>query len=118
MQHDTIVRPRSDAPDDAPLDPATVAQYRRDGYLPARRAMSAAEAARLRAAVEALEAGHAAGAGACAGGRELGQYFRVNGQLVIPLLADVARTPAVLDAVESLLGPDLLVWSVELFIKE
>jgi ectoine hydroxylase-related dioxygenase (phytanoyl-CoA dioxygenase family) len=37
---------------------------------------------------------------------------------VIPLLAEIARTPAILDAVESILGPDLLVWSVELFIKE
>jgi chlorinating enzyme len=37
---------------------------------------------------------------------------------VIPLLAEIARRPAILDAVESILGPDLLVWSVELFIKE
>ena len=42
----------------------------------------------------------------------------VNGQLVIPLLAEVAKTPAILDAVQSILGPNLLVWSVELFIKE
>ncbi len=91
-----------------------VARFRRDGYLPATPAFPAAEAARLRREIEALEAARPMGAG----GRPLNQYFRVNGHLVIPLLAGIARAPRVLDAVESLLGPDLLVWSVELFIKE
>ena len=72
------------------------------------------EARSLRAEIEALEAEHARGAG----GHDLAQFFRVNGQLVIPLLAEIARTPAILDAVGTILGPDLLVWSVELFIKE
>ena len=42
----------------------------------------------------------------------------MNGQIVIPLLYEMTRTEAVLDAVESVLGPNLLVWSCELFIKE
>ena len=91
-----------------------VARFRRDGYLPATPALSAAEAARVRCEIETLEAERAEGAG----GRPLNQYFRVNGHLAVPLLAEIARAPRVLDAVESLLGPDLLVWSVELFIKE
>ncbi|MGI9500050.1 MAG: phytanoyl-CoA dioxygenase family protein, partial [Geminicoccaceae bacterium] len=53
-----------------------------------------------------------------AGGYGLDQYFRVNGHIVIPLLAELARTDRILDAVESLLGPNILAWSVELFIKE
>lgn len=96
------------------LDPAQVAAYRRNGFLGGLPVFSRKEVIRLRCEIEALEARHGAGAG----GYDLGQYFRVNGQIVIPLLADLARTPAILDAVESLLGPNLLVWSVELFIKE
>lgn len=98
----------------AVLDQAQVATYARDGVVHPVRVMSEVQTLEARAAVEALEAQHAEGAG----GHDLKQLFRVNGQLVIPLLADLAKTPAILDAVESLLGPNLLVWSVELFIKE
>ncbi|WP_039019921.1 phytanoyl-CoA dioxygenase family protein [Halocynthiibacter namhaensis] len=70
--------------------------------------------AQLRHEIETLEASHGAGAN----GQDLNQYFRVNGHVVIPLLAELAKTPAILDAVESILGDNLLVWSVELFIKE
>lgn len=88
--------------------------YRENGYLGGVPVFSTSQVQATRQAIEALEADHAAGAG----GRDLNQYFRVNGQIVIPLLADLARTPAILDCVEALLGPNLLVWSVELFIKE
>lgn len=91
-----------------------VESYRRQGMLAPIRALDAAEAAALRAEVEALEAAHADGAG----GHDLNQLFRVNGQIVIPLLHRIASTPTILDAVEDILGPNLLVWSVELFIKE
>lgn len=90
------------------------AAYRRYGYLSGLRVMSETEAAALRGEVETLERDHAGGAG----GHDLKQFFRVNGQVVIPLLARIARHPAVLDIVQDLLGGDLLVWSAELFIKE
>jgi ectoine hydroxylase-related dioxygenase (phytanoyl-CoA dioxygenase family) len=88
--------------------------YAAKGFLHPVRVMPIAQAQELRNAVEGLEAEHSEGAGRHA----LTQFFRVNGQLVIPLLAEIARHPAILDCVESILGPDLLVWSVELFIKE
>ncbi|MEM9105733.1 MAG: phytanoyl-CoA dioxygenase family protein [Pseudomonadota bacterium] len=91
-----------------------IARYHEDGFVKPIRAFSTPEAASIRTEIEALERDHAAGAG----GHTLGQFFRVNGQVTIPLLADIARKPSVLDAVESILGPDLLVWSCELFIKE
>lgn len=91
-----------------------VESYRRQGMLTPIRAVDTAEAAALRAEVEALEAAHADGAG----GHDLNQLFRVNGQIVIPLLHRIASTPTILDAVEDILGQNLLVWSVELFIKE
>ena len=88
--------------------------YRQDGFLSGIPVFDTAETNRLRANIERLERDHPDGAG----GHALDQIFRVNGHLVVPLLAQIARSPAVLDAVEPILGPDLLVWSVELFIKE
>ena len=96
------------------LTNAQMERYGRDGVLHPLRVMPEDTAASLRSEVEALERDHAVGAG----GHDLAQFFRVNGQLVIPLLARIARTPSILDAVESILGRNLLVWSVELFIKE
>ena len=89
-------------------------RYRENGFVSGLPVFSGAEVARIRGEIESLEAQKSAGAG----GYDLGQFFRVNGHVVIPLLADLARTPAILDAVESVLGPNLLAWSVELFIKE
>lgn len=97
-----------------PLTQALLAQYRRDGFVSGVPVFSVAETAKLRADVEALEAAPPSAAAE----KGLNQFFRVNGQLVIPLLAEIARTPAILDRVETILGPNLLVWSVELFIKE
>ncbi|MEM6461754.1 MAG: phytanoyl-CoA dioxygenase family protein [Pseudomonadota bacterium] len=91
-----------------------IAHYRDHGYVKPIRVFSDQQAAALRSSIEALERDHGAGAG----GHMLGQFFRVNGQVAIPLFGKIAATPTILDAVESILGPDLLVWSCELFIKE
>lgn len=91
-----------------------VDRYRKDGYLFPIDVLTAGEAAARRTELEALEAHY----------RDaklplpLAHFFRENGHVVIPLLASIARTPAVLDVVQSVLGPNLLVWSCELFIKE
>lgn len=90
------------------------AHYENHGYVCNVPVFWADEVAHLRNKIETLEAQHHAGAN----GQSLNQYFRVNGHVVIPLLAELARTPAILDAVETILGENLLVWSVELFIKE
>ena len=96
------------------LSPEQIESYRRNGFLAGIPVFDSAEVAVIRDTIEALEREHAQ----VRGGHGLDRYFRVNGHLVIPLLADLARTPAILDAVEGVLGPDLLAWSVELFIKE
>lgn len=96
------------------LTPNQRADYAEHGFVAGIDVFSASEVADLRASIEALERDHAKGAG----GHSLNQFFRVNGQLVIPLLGQIARTPAILDAVSDVLGDNLLVWSVELFIKE
>ncbi|WP_370232265.1 phytanoyl-CoA dioxygenase family protein [Cognatishimia sp.] len=96
------------------LSDADMQQYQDNGFVAGLTAFSEEDAAELRKQVETLEQTHATGAD----GFDLGQFFRVNGHLVIPLLSDVAKTPAIMDQVAAILGPDLLVWSVELFIKE
>ena len=48
----------------------------------------------------------------------LGTYKRVNAHCVLPLAARLAQDPRVLDAVEGILGPNLMIWSAEFFIKE
>ncbi len=96
------------------LNASSIEAYHRDGFLFPLDVFTTREAAALRAEVEALERDWPAGRLP----RPLNQYFRVNGQVVIPLLARVPRHPAIVDAVESLLGPDIMLWSAEFFIKE
>lgn len=90
------------------------AEYETNGFVSGIDVFDKREVAEARNAIEALERAHASGAG----GHDLNQFFRVNGHVVIPLLADLSRTPRIIDIVEEVLGPNLLVWSVELFIKE
>ena len=91
-----------------------VKQYQRDGFLMPLDLFTREEALAVRTDIEALETNHSSGDYSY----PLNQFFRINGQVVIPFMAKVAQTPSLLDAVEDILGPDLMVWSCELFIKE
>ncbi|MEM8791731.1 MAG: phytanoyl-CoA dioxygenase family protein [Pseudomonadota bacterium] len=95
------------------LSPAQIDAYRRDGFLCPIDVFDAAEARSRRDAFERLEQDFAEGLP-----RPLPDYLRTNAHIVAEAPRDVAYTPAILDAVESLLGPDLLLWSVEYFVKE
>ncbi len=86
-----------------------IARYRADGYLAPLRVMSAAEAGALRARLEAVEARL---------GGPLRGDLRHKSHLLFPFLADLVRHPAILDAVEDLIGPDILCWNSNFFIKE
>ena len=48
----------------------------------------------------------------------LNTYKRVNCNIVSPLIYEIASQPAILDQVEGILGPDILLFSAEYFIKE
>ena len=92
--------------------------YRRDGFLCPVAVFDADEARAHRAAYERLEAEFAPGG---AGGelpRPVSNYLRVNAHLVAEAPRRIARDRRILDAVESILGPDLLLWGVEYFTKE
>jgi hypothetical protein len=91
------------------LTEAQIEQYREQGYLAPIRIMADAEALALRAALEAVEART---------GGPLRGDLRHKSHLLFPFLADLVRHPVLLDAVEDLIGPDILCWSSSFFIKE
>jgi phytanoyl-CoA dioxygenase PhyH len=86
-----------------------VARYREEGWLAPIRVMGEDEAAGLRAALEAVETRM---------GGPLRGDLRHKSHLLFPFLAELIRHPRILDAVEDLLGPDILCWSSSFFIKE
>jgi ectoine hydroxylase-related dioxygenase (phytanoyl-CoA dioxygenase family) len=86
-----------------------VAQYRRDGYVCPAPGLSPAEAAEARAAIEGFER---------RSGLVAGHVIRNKGHLKLTRLYQLIRHPAILDAVESVLGPNIMVWGSSLFVKE
>ena len=90
------------------LSAGQVAAFERDGYVFPVEAMSAADARALGRRIEDYE-------------REAGvdatKQLRVKGHLVFPWLVGLARHPAILDAVEDLLGPDILVYLSTFWFK-
>ena len=94
------------------LSDQQVARFHEDGYLCPVPALSAADVRDCRARLEAFEASQ---------GRSLGRLpgqLRAKTHLLFPWLADLVRHPAVLASVEDLIGPDLLVYHLTMWIKE
>jgi hypothetical protein len=91
------------------LSAAAIEQYRRDGYSSPIRVLSREEAGHCRERLESVE-------------RDLGGplrgVYRIKPHLIFTWLADLVRHPSVLDAVEDVLGPDLLCWNSSFFTKE
>ena len=90
------------------LSEAAVRQYHDLGYYAPVSVMSRQEAGQLRSALETYEAG----AGILAG------KLRHKSHLLFTWLNDLIRHPRVLDAVEDLIGPNILCWGSSFFIKE
>jgi hypothetical protein len=90
------------------LPEAAIAHYREHGYYAPVRVMSADEAGSIRRRLEAHEAIHGALKGS----------MRHKSHLLFTWLDGLIRHPAVLDAVEGVIGPDILCWSSTFFIKE
>ncbi len=91
------------------LSTEKVEQYGRDGFLCPIDVLTADEAAGYRQRFEAYEAAND------------GWYTLSMGQKLYLLqtwVAELASHPKVLDAVEDVLGPNLMVWGSSLFIKE
>ncbi len=91
------------------LAPQAIERYRRDGVIFPIRALDATTALSYRQHLEAFEAAH--------GGALKGAY-RFKSHLLFKWLADLIRAPTILDMVEDLIGPDILCWNTNWFIKE
>jgi len=90
------------------LTAAQVEQYHRDGILFPVPVLSPGETARFRAAFEQVAAR--------LGGRPVAQALG-HTQAYFRWAYDLATHPRILDAVEDVLGPNLLVWTVSIFPK-
>jgi non-haem Fe2+, alpha-ketoglutarate-dependent halogenase len=90
------------------LPEAAIAHYQNHGYYAPIKVMSADEAAGIRRRLEAHETAHGVLKGA----------MRHKSHLLFTWLDGLIRHPAILDAVESVIGPDILCWSSTFFIKE
>lgn len=91
------------------LPPGAKESYERDGYWFPVRVLGAAEAALYRARLEAYER---------ASGGPIGSNMRHKVHLLFTWAAELVRHPRILDAVEDLIGPDILCWTTNFFIKE
>lgn len=91
------------------LSAAQIARYHRDGFLAPVDVISAAEAERYRRALEAAEERWPS---ALSGAR------RNNAHLTFTFLDELVHHSRILDAVEDLIGPDILAYGSVLFIKE
>jgi non-heme Fe2+,alpha-ketoglutarate-dependent halogenase len=87
----------------------SVEQYRRDGFFFPVRVLSPAEARQYRARLEAVERER---------GGPLRGELRYKSHLLFTWLDTLVRHPPILDAVEELIGPDILCWGSGFFIKE
>jgi chlorinating enzyme len=91
------------------LTPEEAGKYNEDGFHFPVRVMSEDEARTYRAKLEAFEADQ----GGYLTGRKRQKLY-----LVLTWMNDLVRHPRILDAVEDILGPDILCWQAGFFIKE
>jgi chlorinating enzyme len=91
------------------LTDAAVRRYARDGFLGPVDMFSRDEAAGLRRRIEAVEAKL---------GGEIQRRYRIKAHLPFPWLCDVVRHSRLLDAVEDIIGPDILCWGASFFQKD
>jgi hypothetical protein len=96
----------------ASLSPAQVAQYQRDGFLYPVDCLTPEEVRHYRARLEAFE-------------REQGDTFgklpdlvRSKSHLLFTWMDELVRHPRVLDAVESVIGPNILIYHLTSWLKE
>lgn len=91
------------------LSQAAVGQFQRDGFHFPIRVMSADEARSFRAKLEAYEART---------GGPIQSNMRHKVHLLFTWANELARHPKILDAVEDVIGPNIICWTTNFFIKE
>ena len=91
------------------LSRTEVERYRDQGFLCPVPALTSAEAAQCMRELEDLESRN---------GRNVLKSIRGKGHLISLSLYKLVCHPAILDLVESIVGPNILVWNSSLFLKE
>jgi non-haem Fe2+, alpha-ketoglutarate-dependent halogenase len=91
------------------LSDSALAAYRRDGYCFPVPALSQQEVAQVRGCLEAYEART---------GQPLQGNFRHKAHLLFTWVDELVHHPKIVDAAEDVLGPNLLCWTSNFFIKE
>ncbi|MFT4584151.1 MAG: non-heme Fe2+,alpha-ketoglutarate-dependent halogenase [Gammaproteobacteria bacterium] len=91
------------------LNDIQIAQYERDGYVSPIPVLSAAQANELRARLEKTEQ---------AQGGALYPGQRSKSYILFKWLNDLVRDARVLDPVEQLIGPNILIWNTIFWVKE
>ena len=91
------------------LSPAQLTQYERDGYVCPVDAFTSAQARAWRERLEAFER---------AEGRKMTRGHNFKPHLLFPWVDEIVHSPAVLDAVEDLIGPDIRLFHLTVWPKD
>jgi ectoine hydroxylase-related dioxygenase (phytanoyl-CoA dioxygenase family) len=86
-----------------------VAHFKREGYAMPFRAVAGERAREFRRRIEGFEERL---------GHDSEGYFKIKAHLAAPWMVDLAFHPRILDAVEDLIGPDILLMGSSLFAKQ
>jgi hypothetical protein len=90
------------------LTEAQVGHFRSQGWLAPLQAMDAAQAAVCAARISAYEAKM---------GESANRSLKLKGYLAMTWLVELARSPAILDVLEDLIGPDIMLFGASIFSK-
>jgi hypothetical protein len=90
------------------LSDAQVEHFRTHGWLAPLTAIDAETAADYVRRIEAYEA---------AIGQDVNRSLKIKGHLAFPWLVELGRNPKILDAVEDLIGPDIMLFGASVFAK-
>ncbi|MFK7967319.1 MAG: phytanoyl-CoA dioxygenase family protein [Burkholderiaceae bacterium] len=91
------------------LTPTQLSQFERDGYAFPFTALQQEQAIDYRQRIEAYEQSV---------GHDANHTLKIKGHLAFPWLMEIATHPAVLDAVEDVMGPDILLFGSSIFAKD
>ena len=90
------------------LTPDQKRQFDEQGYVFPFRAFDAARATGYRERIEAYER---------SANIDANRTLKIKGYLAFPWLMEIAREPEILDAVEDIIGPDILLFGASIFAK-
>ena len=90
------------------LTEAQIGQFHSEGYVYPFRAVSAEQADDYRKRIEAYEA---------QAGLDANRTLKIKGYLAFPWLVELAKNPAILDAVQDIIGPNILLFGASIFAK-